>query len=361
MERVEKHLLDFCIEALVGVFAKLKETPGEELIRPSSSGKEDSLCLDVLPENMLRLELLTEYDRHIVLVTEEKGKFNYEEISEAEFVIFSDPTDRSKQLKKFIQEGISREIISLDSTLSELLAADEAVSLWEEIGGAPAQLSGACCSLTVVKRGEILFSLVINYITGEIIVACKDHIAIQQINEGLSASTLPPIVEWKAINFKEPKHGKSYVTYLGKSYSQYLADAKLLNPTYTSVQIEPGGPLRVLYLSDLNPNPNGFILSNGEKIGEWIGWLAFCRYSSELVAYSVFPGTSFARDDILMTPSPPYSILEIGSMSLRLNYEKLKYFDNPSRYREMILVTHKRNTLIRATIEGSKSRELTMH
>lgn len=356
MERAEKHLLDFCIEALVHVYAKLKETTGEELVRPGTSGKEDSLRLDVLPENMLRLLLLTEYDRHIVLVTEEKGRFNYEEISEAEFVIFSDPTDRSKQLKEFIQEGTSRGIAAPDSTLSGLLAAEEAIPLWEEIGGAPAQLSGACCALTVVKRGEILFSLALNYITGEISVACEDHVAIHRV-----ADTLPSISEWRKISFREPKAAKSYVAYLGKSYRQYLADAKLLDTTYTTDQVEPGGPLRIFYLSDLNPNSHGFILSNGEKIGEWIGWLAFCRHSSELVAYSIFPGTSFARDDILMTPKPPYSILESSGTSLRLNYEKLKYFENPSRYREMILVTHRRNTLIRATIEASKSRELAMH
>lgn len=361
MERVEKHLLDFCIEVLVDVYVKLRDTTAEELIRPSISGKEDSLFLDVLPENMLRLRLLTEYDRHIVLVTEEKGEFNYEEISEAEFVIFSDPTDRSKQLKMFIQAGITRGVIQLHSLLAELLTSDEAMPLWEEVGGTPAQLSGSCCSLTVVKRGEILFSLILNYITGEVSVACKDRIGTCQIDASVPSAALPSITKWREVGFAEPRNGKSYVTYLGKSYRQYLEDAKLLSPTYTTDQTEPGGPLRILYLSDLNPEPQGFILSNGEKIGEWIGWLAFCRYSSELVAYSIFPGTSFARDDILMTPSPPYSILESGSRSLRLNYEKLKYFDNPSRYREMILVTHHKNSLIRAKIEAVKARELILH
>ena len=61
----EKHLIDFCVEVLADVYAKLKDTTGEELTRSSSSGKDDSLYLDVLPENLLRLRLLTEYDRHI--------------------------------------------------------------------------------------------------------------------------------------------------------------------------------------------------------------------------------------------------------------------------------------------------------
>ena len=125
--------------------------------------------------------------------------------------------------------------------------------------------------MTVVKRGEILSSLILNYISGEIVIACKDYIETHRVDGGSTG-----------IKFNEPKNGKTYLTYLGKAYRQHLEDSKLLNPTFTTDQIEPGGPMRVLYLSNLNPSPQGFILANGEKIGEWIGWLAFCRYSREL-------------------------------------------------------------------------------
>ena len=62
----------------------------------------------------------------------------------------------------------------------------------------------------------------------------------------------------------------------------------------------------------MNENPIGFILANGEKIGEWINWLTFCKYNNELVAYSIYSGTDFSKkDDILTAPSPIYSILEV--------------------------------------------------
>jgi len=121
---------------------------------------------------------------------------------------------------------------------------------------------------------------------------------------------------------------------------------------------EPGGPARILYLSNVIGSPAGFILSNGEKIGEWIHWLGFCKYCNDLVAYSIYPGTFFAKDDVLLAPSPPYSVLELKKKVLFLNYGKLRYFENPSRYREMILISHKNNNLIRARVEVNNSRRL---
>ena len=44
---------------------------------------------------------------------------------------------------------------------------------------------------------------------------------------------------------------------------------------------KPGGPSRILYLSNIQPKSHrlGFILANGEKISEWIHWLAFARFA----------------------------------------------------------------------------------
>jgi hypothetical protein len=358
MERVEKHLLCHCVDALTEVQRAVKQTPAQRLIERSRSGKPDSLYLDVLPENTLQLKLIQDYDRHIVLVTEERGKFNYEVIDEAEVVIFSDPTDRSKQFSQFIQMGIDKEYIGPDSLFADLLANPWKSAIWEAVGGLPVQLSGPCCSLTVVKRGEILFTLILNYVSEDITIACKDFIATRMLDDTEWAEGSYRFSEWRDIRFKGPTNEKTYLTYLGKRYAEYLEKAGLFDHTFTAIEKEPGGPARILYLSDLNPVTPGFIFSNGEKIGEWLGWMAFCRYSPDLVAYSVYPETFFAKDDILMTPSPPYSILEASENALRLNYEKMKYFENPSRYREMILVTHRKNHLIRAKIEAEKSRIL---
>ena len=244
-----------------------------------------------------------------------------------------------------------------------MLNADSSHTLWAEIDKEGAttfspQLSGACCAFAVVKRGELLFSLILNYITEDIVIACKEYISIGNLNENADSIAVGDFRSWPNISFRRSQIQKSYIAYLRKQYKQNLEESNLLDSTFMPVSKEPGGPARILYLSSLNPKAPGFILSNGEKIGEWIGWLAFCRFCDDLVAYSVYPGTFFARDDILMTPSPPYSILEVEGKNFQLNYDKLRYLKNPSNYREMILVTHRRNGQIRDTIEGSDSRRL---
>ncbi len=369
MEIVERQLLHQCVRTLYKVHDTLLNEQVSALIDEVPSGKSDSLYLDVLPENVMKLNLIQDYDSHIVLVTEEKGQFNFSEISNAEVVIFADPTDRSKHLRRYIELGVENKIITRRSVFGDLLSGDENFVLWRSVDKEPNQevifpvsITGPCCALTVVKRGEILFALNLNYITGELVVACQDFIGftkmtdIREASAGKEFSGLTEIV-FEAIDGTQ---SKQYVTYLGKQYSENLKKTRLVDDTFQAVAHEPGGPLRILYLSDINPNPSGFIFSNGEKIGEWIHWLAFCRYSQSLAAYSIYPETFFAKDGILMTPSPPYSILETGGPSLKLNFEKLRYLENPSRYREMVLVTH-RYSPIRARIEANESRILFSH
>ena len=201
----------------------------------------------------------------------------------------------------------------------------------------------------------------LNYITQEIIIACEKFIGYHQackipLSEG----------EFDYSNFKKidlsflSKDKATYITYLGKPiYKKCLEKAKLIPNNYNSVEEEPGGPLRILYLSDINETPVECIFSNGEKIGEWLGWLAFCKYSKKLTAFSVYPESDFSqKDNILMYPSPPYSILENRDDKMFLNFNKLMYFKNPSRYRELILITYKDNHHLTAIIEANKSRQL---
>lgn len=357
MQKVEQYLLYECIEALKDVLEGMRSTTVKALVEEAKSGKRDSLHLDVLPENILRDKLLEDYDEHVVLVTEEKGKFNYEKISEAEVMVFSDPTDRSKYLKKFIQQEVLEEG-SGNPLFGSILDSKETIGRWERFTYVPARLSGACCSITIVKRGEICFSMVLNYITQELVVACRDFIGYGSLKSIKLKAGDCDFSDWVKITFPKPKKNTSYVTFLGKNYKECLDKSGVLDESFTPLEQEPGGPARILYLSDVSKNPAGFILSNGEKIGEWIHWLAFCKYNNDLVAFSVYPGTFFAKDDVLMTPSPPYSVLELEGNVLLLNYGKLRYFDNPSRYREMILISHKNNNLIRARVEANRSRRL---
>lgn len=359
MNKSELNLLSHCIEALLEVQENLDCASASRLIQKAKSAKEDSLHLDTSPEITLSKKLIDEYDSDITLITEEKGVFNSEGITRAQIVVFADPTDRSKQLKEFIEEHLVK-ADNPDIAFGDLLQSIDAVDEWEKLHSGPSSITGACCALTVVKHGEILFSTVLNYITRQIFVAADRgvHCATTASIRASKSRDFPNAV-WQPLAFPSSSRRKHFVAFLGKeSYEEYLKKSDVLGKLYTPLEKEPGGPLRILYLSALHPDPTGFILSNGEKIAEWLGWLAFVKATDDLTAYSIYPEAVFARDDILLGPPPLYSILEVDSGVLRLNFSKLKYFENPSRYREMILVTHKTNTGIAAEIEANRTREL---
>lgn len=362
MQKIEKYLIYECIEALKDVNDGMRNTHVKSLVKKASSGKRDSLFLDMLPENILRGKLINDYDKHLVLISEEKGKFNFEKISEAEVVVFSDPTDRSKYFKNFLCLDVLKKKGGGNPLFGELLDSKDTLGKWESFTNVHPRLSGACCSITIVKRGQICFSMVLNYITQELVLACQDFIGYSSLKRIKIKAGCLDFSRWSSIRFPEPKKKTSYVTFLGKKhYLEYIGNLKksgILDDSVTLLEREPGGPARILYLSNMGGNPAGFIISNGEKIGEWIHWLSFCKYSDDLVAYSVYPGTFFARDDLLMAPSALYSILELRNNILFLNYGKLRYSDNPSRYREMILVCHRNNQLIQARVEAQRSRRL---
>jgi len=367
MEKVTEFLLQYAVLTLKEIDKTIKETPLETLIeKPKSCKKEDALYLDVIPENMLKRLLIKKYDNNVVLITEESGEFNFELINKAEIVIFADPTDRSKFLKEFIEQYIKKNKNFSKKTFYELIneEKEDIKNQWEALVDEPAQTSGACCSFTVIKRCRILFNIILNYITGDIIIACEDAIAYKNVNEIKEDDrSWTDFRTWTDIKFlanKDSNENKFFVTYLGKQYRKFYEDANVIPSVYQPLYSEPGGPMRILYLSNLADKKVDFILSNGEKIGEWLGWLAFCKYSKDLIAYSIYPDTKtfYARDDLLMTPSPPYSILEGENENFSLNLEKLKYISNPSRYREMIIVLHKNNDSAASFIEAQKSRPI---
>lgn len=53
-----------------------------------------------------------------------------------------------------------------------------ALKRWEKIGEGPASITGASAAITCVRRGGIIFSVLLNYITQELIVACSSGVRI---------------------------------------------------------------------------------------------------------------------------------------------------------------------------------------
>jgi hypothetical protein len=366
MRKAERQLFYFCIETLISVKYDLEIIDSHQLIQKVDKGKEDTLFLDIFPENILRRRLIQEYDDDIVFITEEEGGFNKSRLGKTPLVVFSDPTDRSSQFADFIR-FLLKENESEDKNMSlkDLLNRTDIKLLWESRYGKPASITGSCCSLTVVKNSKLLFTISLNYITSEIFfstteICCYSHIDMIDINN-LNHEIFDKSSNWKKISFNEHSHEKTLITFLGKdSYQKYFDDSKIFDRnTWDIIDQNPGGPHRILYLSELSDRIPDFIMANGEKIGEWLGWLLYVKASGQLEAFALTPKAVLARDEILLAPSEPYSILEKDENDeLFINFEKLKCYPNPSRYREMIFITSKYNHHLLAEIEASRSRKL---
>lgn len=373
MVGIEEAYCNTVIEALLlANYAVLESTITDALQGTSAWGKGDTLGLDAIPEIAV-LECLKSFDQYAILLTEEVGedanplaKTGPENRRGSRTFFICDPTDRSAKLKDYLQRFKSDEAPALK--IADVLKRPEARQEWESSYGRPCSITGAFSAITCVRRGLPICTAFLNYITQELFVACS---------AGVYRMSLPlhhDIASWQTIDFRRvqacgtaiyfrqigPEHGKRFVTFLGKQvYRQNLLDSNLVRESDFAKDLhydEPGGPSRVLYLSELQPEecPIGFIVANGEKIGEWIHWFAFCRFAispndlrkTALRIYEVSEDRPWTKDGILMSPSPPYSIFKVLDGVPRkviVDVDRLETFPNPSRYRGMLLVTFSNN------------------
>lgn len=99
----------------------------------------------------------------------------------------------------------------------------------------------------------------------------------------------------------------------------------------------------------------GFVLANGEKIGEWIHWIPFVRFGkaeggtmqSALALYEIHQERPWTKDGILMATTPPYSIFtheNDNGDTFVIDVDRLRSFANPSRVRSTILVASTSNS-----------------
>jgi hypothetical protein len=361
-KKIESSYCDICCRALITAWRDLMETVPSEALSMTSYGKNDTMSLDAAPEIIIN-NRLTDYDPHSILVTEELGKSarkNWPTDSlptKQPLMFFSDPTDRSKYLKKFIKKISSDDI---DSPIGELMKKGDSILEWEKIGEEPASITGATSAITCVRKGEIVFSVILNYITQTIFVASSGKIIQYKlpdydntdINEiGFTHIVMngnplffPPTKD----TCKTPDDHKRFVTFLGKKgYYENFKDSMIFvkKPQSFLHHTEPGGPARILYLSELQKGHGsiGFVLANGEKITEWIHWLAFAKFAkdheggSALKVFEISIERPWTKEGILMSTSPAYSIF-CSENEPFVDISQLGKFDNPSRFRSMIVV-----------------------
>lgn len=390
MQRVH---VDYC-NGVIGIILKaataLWRLKISEAVQNSPMyGKSDTFQLDAIPEINLR-QSYTSYDRTVVFVTEETGAQSHHPYTLSDnrrkFPItdISDPFDRSVPTQNFLTAQLEA---GPKTTLWELFAKPETKAAWEAQYGGPAEITGGCTAITRVVQGVPIFSVIVNYITRQLVVSCSAGIYCLNLPEDLDKVNLDYIFDHgKRIYFPDIKHQANqcrFVTFMGKEgYKENFEDSKLVPKEDMASNLHfglPGGPLRPLYLSTLHPEQTrpGFILANGEKLGEWAHWLTFLRFGRKphddgdvaLNMHEIFGTRSNIKDGVLMSPTPPYSLFRNLNQGEGRREQDLYILDvgffprfpQPSRIRSTLVLAPSENEWISGPLLCNGYRQIRLH
>ena len=372
MQGVETQHMNAAISAISKAYYDLRHsTVGEALEPIDAYGKTDTLGMDAGPEITIWKELMR-YDSGAVVISEEIGSkgakfndtFNPNDSRSFRTVFICDPTDRSNQLKKLFGQ------FPKQKKVGDIFGKPSTKEKWEKEYGTPASISGSTSAISCVRRGVPIFAVILNYITQQMMISCAAGNRIINLPNESSALDLQyiltngqmltfPCLDGKVANMKK------FVTFLGDTgkvgYRENFVDSGLLNKGQKDNKRQtndflrkhlhygmPGGPSRALYLSSLQPSttPIGFVLANGEKIGEWIHWLSFVQYARSqhddsqpaLVMYEVSQERPWTKEGVLMATPPNYSVFREHNGTLFVDTNCLLQMKNPSQARSTLIV-----------------------
>jgi hypothetical protein len=342
MKGIEKDLRDMSIHALTRAFNELGSLRCDFAVEQVGTGKSDTYALDAIPEETIKAEV-DNYDRDIVLVTEETGKMYSGELGlePTQTVLICDPTDRSIKMHEFLLKLIADIPTVAKATVNEAFTSH--ADRWRTELGDPT-ISGASASITAIRDRRILFNVMVNYVTGELFTADSVGTRTTKISD---RSTEGPL-KFSAAD----RHSRRFVTFLGKEgYAENMDKCNLGLKADDCADPWTGGPLRILSLSDAGQKDVSFILSNGEKICEWVGWLSWVKYARDplqsderaLHAFRLFFESPRTKELVLVAPGPHYSIFIEEDGETRVNLDRMFQLADPSHYRETILITPKEN------------------
>lgn len=385
MQGIERTTCDVCINAVIGAWRTLMESSAAEALQEVKYGKGDTLGLDATTEIIISSRLMA-FDKHAIFITEELDDNNHRrwptdgDPDRQPLMFFSDPTDGSIELQKFIAKISKKHPVA---KIGKLMSKVNVENIWAKVSGQkPAAVTGSTTSITCIRKGKAVFSVILNLMTGTIYVACdlgvywyklKDY--TNNINETLTLSNIVrsgkklvfPSIRERGFSADECKR---FVTFLGKpGYKENFKDSMLFveKPDNYLHHKRPPGPPRPLYLSELQPQnaPIGFVMANGEKIGEWIPWMSFVKYAQDenrnkaLKAFEISLPRPWTKNGMLMSTTREYSLFCGDDGGMYLDMSRLRSFDRPSQFRSMIVVLPTDNEWIIHVLRQHEYREIT--
>ena len=362
MQGIERSHCEAVIEAVLNSVYAFWHSTVEDALKPISKyGKKDTLGMDAIPE-ISTIKTLQEYDGCSAVITEETGLktsvylANSDDPNYFRTVFISDPTDRSSQIKQAL-EGVANK----KQKVSAVMGTPGFRDIWENRFSRPLDITGGMSAVTCVRRGIPIFSVMVNYITRKLFLACSAGcysfaLSGDKPNVGLNLI----LTRGKKIffnNIHSDKDMTRFVTFMGKTGykenfidSQFMAEEDMKENLYYDL---PGGPSRILYLSDMQPSPLGFILANGEKITEWIHWLPYLRFACRkddqgepaLRLFEIYQDRPWTKEGVLMATPPAYSIFKSTGEGNKMiiNINQLNYFVNPSKVRSTLILSPANN------------------
>lgn len=378
---IEKSYTDAMLRALRNAQRALFDTLVSDAVNRSHvPHKGDTLGLDQRPENAITAAL-QKFDPYCVTITEERGAVN-PFVTDGPMVLQGartffgcDPFDRSNQACAFFKQ-----YGKLEEKLVDVIRRRRAGKLWEEQYGRPLSITSSTSAISCIRRGLPVAAAILNHLAEEITLACPAGVYHVKLPKDLAVSiTLDYVQEHgQRLQFPQPDYhnGQKIVAFIGKperGYPDNFNNCRLVINTDLGKHLHynlPGGPSRVLYLSNLQSKkePIGVVVANGEKIGEWIHWLPFARFARRiddnsapaLRLFEVSQNQSQMIDGYLMMPSPDYSIFTNDTERHRVvvSSEKLQSLGNPSKYRSTLVLIPANNKWALSQVEQYGYREI---
>lgn len=361
MQGVEISHCNAAIEAILTASYAFWESTVEEALRPILKyGKSDTLGMDAMPEITI-IETLQRYDQYSVVITEETGgreKMHFVHSDDPRRFrtnFISDPTDRSAQVKKSLEN-----VGDKTRKVGDVIRDPDYRQNWEDKFGKPVEITGGTSAITCVRRGVPIFSVIVNYVTRVLYLSCSAGNYALELPDTFSKIGFDHVIaKGRRFYFRDiNSHGdmRRFVTFMGKQgYKENFIDSKFMTEDEMKQNLHydlPGGPSRALYLSTFQPEncPIGFVLANGEKISEWIHWLPYVRFARKeydqgepaLRLFEVYQDRPWTKEGILMSTPPAYSVFKpVGETDGRMviNVGQFSSFRNPSQIRSTLILT----------------------
>ncbi len=387
MQGIERIYCEVCINAVIGAWVELMDSPAAEVLREVDYGKVDTLGLDATPEITIK-KRLESFDECAMLITEELDTHVRKrwptdvDPAKQPLMFFSDPTDRSIELEKYIKHLSSNDHLA---KVGDLMAATDRIKVWEEISKeSPAIITGASSSITCIHKGKVIFSVILNFITGTLFTSTPIGVYQFQLLDhkewAKKEITLTDVIrKGKPLSFPSVRERgftlddcRRFSTFLGKTgYYENFIDSKLFvdDPDKFIHHRTPPGPPRVLYLSELQKKEEngavGFVLYNGEKIGEWIHSLAFAKYARNedgeqaLRIFEISLKRPYVKYGMLMSTPPDLSLFNGEGKCMTLDMSRLRTYEHPSQFRSMLVVLPADNERICHVLHQHQYRDVT--